>query len=233
MKKELYSVENGQYFQNNPTWHVEDSPWKAKQIIKILEKNKLTVKTIAEVGCGVGEILNQIYSYLDSNCEFTGFEISPDAFELAKMRVKDRIIMKNEDIFEDNQKYELLLIIDIFEHVENYIDFVRKTKSKAKYKIFHIPLDMTTLNVLRGTPISYVRAKVGHLHYFSKDTALATLQDSGHEILDYFYTPGMLELEGKGFKTKLINPFRKLIFSFNPDFAVRLLGGHSLMVLTK
>ena len=233
MKNKLYEIKNSVYLENNPTWHVEDSPWKAKQIIKILEKNKLTVKTIAEVGCGVGEILNQLYLQLDSTCKFTGFEISPDAFKLAKMRVKDRISMKNEDIFEDDQKYELLLIIDIFEHVENYIDFVRKTKSKAEYKVFHIPLDMTALNVLRGTPISNVRVKVGHLHYFSKETALATLEDAGHEIVDYFYTPGMLETEGKGFKTKLINPFRKLIFLFNPDLAVRLLGGYSLMVLTK
>lgn len=233
MEKTIYETKDSLYFQNNPTWHVEDSPWKAQQIIKMLKRNKLTVKSIAEVGCGVGEILTQLHSQLEFDCQFTGFEISPDAFELAKTRVSDRIIMKNKDIFEETQKYDLLLIIDIFEHVENYLDFVRKTKSKAEYKIFHIPLDMTTINVLRGSPITSARAKVGHLHYFSKDTAIATLQDSGHEIVDYFYTPGMLETEGKGVKTKVLNPFRKFLFMLSPDFAVRLLGGHSLMVLTK
>lgn len=230
---DIYTTKDSLYFQNNPTWHVEDSAWKANKIIKMLKRNSLTLNTIAEVGCGVGEILAQLYTHLDANHQFFGFEISPDAFELAKLRVRDRIKMENKDIFDEKSEYDLLLIIDIFEHVENYFEFVRKTKVKVKYKIFHIPLDMNTLNVLRGTPISNVRAKVGHLHYFSKDTALATLRDTGHEILDYFYTPGMLETEGKGFKTKLINPLRKLFFSFNPDLAVRLLGGHSLMVLTK
>jgi len=33
-----------------------------------------------------------------------------------------------------------------------------------------------------------------HLHYFSKETALRTLEDAGYEVLDYFYTPRSVEL---------------------------------------
>lgn len=32
---------DGTYHENNPTWHEEDSPWKALQIQKIIERNSL------------------------------------------------------------------------------------------------------------------------------------------------------------------------------------------------
>jgi hypothetical protein len=43
----------------------------------------------------------------------------------------------------------------------------------------------------------------------------------------------MIELPGKSFQSKLLIWPRKLLFGFNQDFAARLLGGYSLMVLAK
>ena len=52
----------------NPNWHAEDSPWKADQIIKILDRNQLPkLKTVVEIGCGVGEILKQFQNKLPSH----------------------------------------------------------------------------------------------------------------------------------------------------------------------
>ena len=50
--KQIY--EDGTYLENNPSWHEEDSPWKAKQIRRIIEKNSLTPKRIYEIGCEIG-----------------------------------------------------------------------------------------------------------------------------------------------------------------------------------
>ena len=54
-----------EYLDNNPTWHVEDSPWKAKQILKIIRRNSLHPNSICEIGCGVGEILRQLFLQMD------------------------------------------------------------------------------------------------------------------------------------------------------------------------
>jgi len=43
-----------EYFNNNPTWDVEDSPWKATQILEMLKKHNLNPQTIGEIGCGAG-----------------------------------------------------------------------------------------------------------------------------------------------------------------------------------
>jgi hypothetical protein len=65
-----------------------------------------------------------------------------------------------------------------------------------------------------------------------KETAIATLVDSGYDIVDYFYTAGSLELPRKTLKSKIATLPRKLLFTSNEDLAVKLLGGFSLLVLT-
>ena len=77
------------------------------------------------------------------------------------------------------------------------------------------------------------RKSVGHLHYFMKDTAIASLEDSGYEVLDYFYTPTTLDLPQHTLKSKLAIWPRKLMFFINKDMAAKLLGGFSLIVITK
>jgi len=229
---ETYSTTNSEYLKSNESWHVEDSPWKAKQIFNLIYRNNIKPKRIVEVGCGAGEILNQLSNLMQHEAIYHGYDISPDAFELTKKRVKRGLEFYNEDLLNTNQYYDLCLIIDVFEHVQDYIGFIKKCKEKALYKIYHIPLDIHVSAILRNE-LAVARAKVGHLHYFTKETALSTLVDSGQEIIDYFYTKGSIELPNQTFRTKVVNIFRRLLFKINPDFSSNLLGGYSLIVLTK
>jgi SAM-dependent methyltransferase len=230
-----YGTVDSNYLHANPTWHVEDSPWKASQILKMLERNKLQPTSVVEIGCGAGEILNQLHQRVsDKTIEFSGYEIAPDAFELAQSREKERLHFFQEDLLQNNNTYDLLLMIDVFEHVEDYIGFIRKYNTKATYKIYHIPLDMSMWSILTNYPAS-ARKQVGHLHYFMKDTALATLTDAGQEIVDWFYTPAAFEVNNKGlsFAGKIIQLKRRFFYKIKPDFAVKVFGGFSLIVLTK
>jgi cyclopropane fatty-acyl-phospholipid synthase-like methyltransferase len=78
--EEMYA--SNEYLENNPTWHEEDSPWKARQILKIIEKNNLQPNSVSEIGCGAGEIMRQLFLQMNGSVSFTGYEISPRAFEL-------------------------------------------------------------------------------------------------------------------------------------------------------
>ncbi len=229
--KNIYS--NSEYLQMNKTWHVEHSPWKAEQIMKIIKTNNLEPKKIVEVGCGVGEILFQLNQSIDkSSVSFTGYDIAKDAINIAKKKQEPNIdfFCKDFTCDESSNKVDLLLMIDVFEHVPNYIDFIKKCSKRADYKIFHIPLDIHVSSILRNRIIS-TRKSVGHLHYFTKETALATLEDSGLKVLDYFYTKS--SEVSTNLKTKIVNIPRKLLFSVLPDFTVKLFGGYSLLVLAK
>lgn len=230
----LKIYEDGAYLERNPHWHAEDSPWKAKQIIKIIERNDLDPRRICEVGCGAGEILNQLSEYFDDGREFFGYEISPQAFEMCKKKSKENLNFFLQDIFEvENVHFDIVMAIDVVEHVEDYFDFLRKIKGKGDYKIFHIPLDLSVQTVLRSSPLMRFRKIIGHIHYFTKAIALEALRETGHKIVDYFHTASSLELPKRGWKTNLMKIPRRLMFSINKDMAARILGGFSLMVLTK
>ena len=228
----MYTGENSVYFKNNPTWRVEDSSWKAGLIRKMIERNAMDPKSIVEVGCGAGEILNQLYQTLPDDVVLTGYDISMDAIKLAEARKQERLMFNVGDFLETSNTYDLLLLIDVFEHVEDYLGFLRSCKNRSEYKIFHIPLDISVHTVLRNALMDS-RRSVGHLHHFVKETALATLEDTGYEIVDFFYTAPSLELPRKSILAKLAYLPRKLFYTIHKDMAVRLFGGFSLLVLAK
>jgi len=227
---------SGEYLKNNPTWDVEDSPWKAKQILKLMKRSNIVPKTICEVGCGAGEILVQLQNEMSGECEFVGYDISPQAFELSQNRANNRLYFKLMDILQEKEVfYDLILLIDVIEHIEDYFTFLRGIKSKSQYKILHIPLDISAQIVIRNTPFMESRKKVGHIHHFTKDIALQMLGDLDYEVLDYFYTycADANRLPATSIKTLIARPLRKLFFVINKDLGIRILGGYSLMVLAR
>jgi SAM-dependent methyltransferase len=228
---------DGEYLMNNRNWHAEDSAWKARQISQIIDRNNISFHTVMEVGCGAGEILNELSSiYDDEKCSFDGFDISPQAISMAKQNENPRIRYFLEDpLFEKNDKHhDLLLMIDVFEHVRDYMGFVGSCKAKADYKIFHIPLELSVSSLLRNT-LLVPRRNVGHLHYFTAESALATLKEMGHEIIDHNFTCGALDLyrQHPSIKTTIANVPRWLVSRISAPLSARLFGGFSLLVLTR
>jgi SAM-dependent methyltransferase len=224
---------DGEYLLKNPRWHVEESPWKAKQVLRMLRQTALVPKSICDVGCGAGEVLSQLQKSLERDCVFRGYDISPQALSLANSRANERLqfilgeLRSQHDVF-----FDLILALDVIEHLEDYWSFLRQLKMKSRYKIFHIPLDLSVQTVFRQNALLLRRNLYAHLHYFTKETALRTLQDTGYEVLDYFYTPRSIEL-GSKLGERLLKLPRRLCFAINPDSAVRLLGGFSLLVLAR
>jgi SAM-dependent methyltransferase len=225
---------DGDYLKNNPTWDVEDAPWKADHIFRMMEKHQLKPTTICEVGCGCGEILRQLQLKMPASTKFTGYEISPQAYELCKGRSNERLsfCLKNY-CDETTHCCDLILLIDLIEHLEDYFRFLRDIKGNSHYKILHIPIEIFALSALYPKFLLGQRKKVGHLHHFSKDTALQMLKDLGYEIIDYQYTAGYALPRQYGIKDKFLKIPRGLFFLFSPDFTVRLFGGYSLLVLVK
>lgn len=230
-KQSVY--ETGEYLERNPTYHVEDSAWKAGQVLRMIKQHELQPRSVCEVGCGAGEILKQLQAKLPGDVRFFGYEISPQAFALCRQRENERLQFFCRDLLkEPDQRFDLLLCLDVFEHVEDYFGFLRGLRGKAENKIFHIPLDLSVQWLWRRAPIMREREQAGHLHYFTKETALATLQDAGYEITDWFYTAGAIA-NPRSVKAKLASLPRRILSVANQDLVVRILGGYSLLVLAK
>lgn len=222
--------DDGTYEALHPTWHVEDSQWKATKILALLAANHIHPRTVCEIGCGAGEILRQMSLSLDAT--FHGWEVSEAAYRLAKQREAANITFHLGDLLEESRHYDLLLAVDVIEHVDDYIGFLRKLKPRSELKLFHIPLDLSVYYLLRDYP-SETRRSSGHLHFFTKETALDSLEYAGYKIRACTYTSGTVELPSSGRLKMLLRGPRKLALRLSPDWAVRVLGGCSLLVLAE
>ena len=229
--QEMYVTD--EYQKNNPSWHEEDSPWKARQIDRMIRRNQLSISSLAEIGCGTGEILlNLERMYPDA--VLSGYEIAPSAYDRAVVKETARTTFYLQDALEtDLPPFDLVLAIDVIEHVEDYLTFLKKLRPIGTYKIFHIPLDLSVQSVARSRPILDLRKGVGHIHYFYRETALAALADCGYSVLDSMYTASRLELPNQAWSSRLMRLPRRLMYTVTPDLAVRVLGGFSLLVLAK
>ena len=232
--RSFLAYKNGEYLEKNPGWHIEESPWKVKQILRMLNKQNLTPQTICEVGCGAGEVLKGLQTQLPTESVLWGYDISPQALELCAPKANERLHYKLADIRQEQNVFtDLLLLMDVIEHLEDYFSFLRALQPKSHYKILHIPLDLSAQTILRYRGLLQVREAYGHIHYYTKELALRTLQDTGYEVIDYFYTPRALEIPTKQVKRRMLQLPRKLLFSINQDLAARTLGGFSLLVLAR
>lgn len=224
---------DGTYLRNNPDWHADDAGWKAGHIARLLQRHGVAPTTICEVGCGSGEVLLNLGPHMPPGTRFVGYDISPDAYALCARKAGGAFQFKLADLLEEDAHFDLALAIDVFEHVEDYFGFLRKLRTRATHKVFHIPLELSALAVARARPLIDARRSVGHIHHFSKETALAALHDTGYRVIDHCYTSGRTELGGLGWKTRALKGPRQALYRWNPDAAARVLGGYSLLVLAQ
>jgi SAM-dependent methyltransferase len=225
---------DGSYLKHNPSWHTEESPFKVRQILRMLKLRSLAPRTICDVGCGAGMVLAELQPHLPPDCICWGYDVSPDAIAMCASRGNKNLRFCVHDIQRDKSDtfFDLLLMLDVFEHVEDYMGLVRDIRSKAKNKLFHIPLDLSVQAVVRKNGLLRRRDDHAHLHYFTKETALRTLTDVGYQLVEYFYTPRCIEL-GDRLVQRLARIPRRFAFAAAPDVSVRVLGGYSLMVLAQ
>jgi SAM-dependent methyltransferase len=232
-QKNIYT--DGTYLKNNPAWGLEDSSRKAAEIYSLILKNKLMVHHLVDVGCGAGSIVHELSQMDKDITKIRGYDISADAISMARKFESDRIEFINADFFSlETEMFDLLLMIDVLEHVEDYYCFLRSLKTRAKHFVFHIPLDLSCRTLLKPHVLLQQRESVGHLHYFSKEMVFWLLKDLGYEMIDWKYTKPDVDIKKPAsFKQWLKKVLRKISFSISQSLSDKLWGNFSIMILAK
>lgn len=221
------------YVNSNPTWDQEDSPWKAAQVWDAIQRSGRPPDRMAEVGCGAGRVLAELRGHLP-NTRISGFDIAPAASRFWAQHEGSGIDFRVADFLQvEEARFDLILLLDVVEHLEDPFGFLRQIRDRADQFIFLIPLDLSVVSILRETPLMHVRNKVGHLHYFTKSLALALLDECGFEVIDWRYTNAAVTGSGLSLKARIVAPIRWLFYRINHDFGARLLGGETLIVTAK
>ncbi|WP_322867280.1 class I SAM-dependent methyltransferase [Aquicoccus sp. G2-2] len=226
--------ETGDYLETNPDWHDEDGAWKAEQIVKMLQRHDLDLNTVADVGCGTGRVLQTLEPHLPDTAMLYGFDVAPAAIAIAQTHETPHLAFETADFLTGSSEvFDLVLLMDVFEHVPDYLGFLENLRLHGRNFMFHIPLDMNMLHVMMDHQTKS-RALAGHLHYFSKSSALLTLEHAGYEIVDWVYTPVYKTAKARRSVLKrIIEGPRAIGGMLFPDFAVRLLGGSSVLALAR
>jgi len=100
-------------------------------------------------------------------------------------------------------------------------------RHKAERTVFHVPLDLSVQTLLRPGILLGRRESVGHIHYFTPETALAAIRDAGYAVRDVRYTP-VFEVAGH---TPVARAGRAVRRRLPTMASVRVLGGYSLLVV--
>lgn len=228
---------DGSYALCNPGWHDDDAAIKARWIAAFIEHNRAWIGAgplaIADIGCGTGGVLAELHRLIPgTRCH--GFDVSPHALALCQPKAGAQIGFTLGPLAAcAEDAFDIAMAIDVVEHVDDYPGFLVALKRKGRFKLLHIPLDLTVYSVMRPRIIAAVRQQFGHLHYFTKDTAIAALEGAGYTIIDWRYTHHARELPGGGVKRAFWNAVRRVIGWVDEDLAIRLLGGASLLVLAR
>lgn len=226
--------DTGEYLEKHPDWHVEDSPWKAGHVLEMIRRNSLVPSTVCEVGCGVGEILIQLAPHMPAT-EFVGYEISPQAHAMSRSRAHDRIQFELADLLETDVHFDLVLCIDVVEHIEHHMDFLRRLRSHGDRVLFHVPLEISVSSSFRPRTLVRSWEDRGHVQKFSRELALHTLRKAGYTVLDHTLTPRSLtnpRLNAR-LRTRLANLPRRAVDVVSRPFAARVFGGYSFLVLAE
>jgi predicted TPR repeat methyltransferase len=229
---------NGKYWIDNKTLHEEDSDFKFINLRTLIKRNhSIYLKGIVDIGCGAGKI---IYNFSKDypKIKRVGVDLSETIIEHAKHNyinpnlryLTEKEFIRNED------DLNLVILADVFEHVENYIGFLKEARSKYQYQLFNIPLDLSVRYLLNNQPL-VTRASVGHLHYFYDKLILKILEENGFKIIDYLYANNieneLKKLKGVSKYMQLVKKYFQglLVVIFGKSMASRLYGGYSLSVL--
>jgi SAM-dependent methyltransferase len=220
--------DDGTYREHNPTWHDEDAGFKGRHVARLLRDNGIQPTSICDVGCGTGGVLARLREDFAA-ATLVGWEVSTDAITLARSLHPD-IEIRSGDFLESGGTHDLVLALDVIEHVEDYFGFLRALLPHGNRFVFHIPLDLSVLSVARLWPLMKSRVEIGHIHSFLKPTAVAVLQETGYRIEASRYTHIVVD-QPTTLNAKLLRWPRRLGMRISPDRTAQWLGGCSLLVL--
>ncbi len=223
----------GSYRTKNPDWHDQDAAWKAAHVASLLHCESIVPQSLCDLGCGSGGVLAELKTHLPPQCMLFGYDIASMAIDSASQKHKDTgIVFTSIQSLSDIKKhFDVVLVLDVFEHVQDYIGFLYEVRQLGDLFIFHIPLDIYIQSVWNQELIMTRRRSVNHLHHFCQTTAVDTLRITGYQVRRSQFTASSMATPPYSWRNSIRRRIIRAVFRVWPSRTVALFGGFSLLVL--
>ena len=200
-------------------WYVADAPAKVEGICGVLDAVGLRPATVLDVGCGAGAVLTGVCERYGA--AGVGVDPDPAAIGLAQAAEGLRFVVGG---LAEVEPAELVLCIDVFEHLEDDEGFLRALRGHGDWFAFRIPLDDSLWDRVRGRTARF-REQYGHVHAYTWGSALRLLRRAGYDVR--LVRPHRIDAGRLGDRV------RWAAGAVAPRLATRVIGGWSLVVLAR
>lgn len=245
--KDFYTGEG--YIEKNPDLHEADSPWKISVLLPFVDEfakqHRGDVVSILDVGGGAGVILRELSRYLANrhgkSVKKYALDLSPGMLEVQKKNNPDMIETYARDIAHTglaDTSIDLVLMIDVLEHVTDVEQVLVEIRRIARYSIFKVPLEDTLYYhamdvVTRGAFRKRIIAQIGHINVFSAESLRGVLRQQLGQIqkerfanaYDYLLTTKQTVFN------RLFNMLGALVYRLSPSLAARLFNDYLVMLV--
>lgn len=217
---------DGTYIDHNPTLGFEDAQYKFGYIKKLIERNwkEFSNKkklSILDIGGGCGELGRLLCEYLihqGMEITFTALDLSSKMLEVQKQtnpHISEYLNISAEDI--DDRHFDITLLIDVIEHIPNYLAFTQKLKNFSKFVIFNIPIEKNLFDKMKniyfkGQYYKWQEESLGHLHFFSYNDTKHYLRTnfSNFDCIYPQYANHVLASSSENYTKQLKSKLRKM-----------------------
>lgn len=244
---------SGEYISNNPTLDVEDSPWKLRliqpAINRLIQENDTKYLRILDVGGGAGMLLSGVSDYLkakDVNVEKYALDMSAEMLRIQVENNPDMSVVLEGSVEKmpiKDKEIDLVLMIDVLEHVADPAAALNELRRIAKYVIFKVPMENNLfynfLNVIKGgRQRKNIFEKVGHLQFYNPWQLKAQLMKYAGEIIYFKFSNEFSNMLSPGYhrrlmiKEKIVFAVARTTYSISPP-ACSLLFPDSAICLVR
>jgi predicted TPR repeat methyltransferase len=158
--------------------------WKARELAGLVSGDRF--RNILEVGCALGVLLNNISDKLEIG-KRTGVDISGENIRTASKLFPGCRFYRGtlEEFIADpegikNEKFDLVVLSDILEHIPDDIGLLREVRKIAKCVLVNLPLEKAFRNRNRKYG---EEDPSGHLRCYDNKMAIQLFTDAGFEIV--------------------------------------------------
>ncbi len=183
-KKSINEEYYGEHFNENTVDYLKKSAgsrWFKYLLVNTISKiDGKQIKTVADVGCGVGHKTLTLKEQLPT-ATVTGFDFSKSAIKAAKKAYGPLgVKYACEDITEKNYKnrYDLIAAFDVLEHIDDWESMVDKLINvNNRYLLFSFPVG-------RMRPYE---VNIGHYRNFQRNQMEDFLKTRGYKTIHTYY----------------------------------------------
>jgi hypothetical protein len=166
---------DGTYLKNNPDAHVADSFFKFGQMLPLLEKVPTPDRTFSIRAGVVGHLVSLYFHHRGVDVRTTAADISTGMLDLQKVNnpfVTEIIVGDTVAAFAGGARYDLVLAIDVFEHMPDYRPALEAIRNGSTWLVCNMPIERNLFDLLRNIYMkdryySEQTRSIGHLHFFS------------------------------------------------------------------